>query len=215
MWQCRRCKRCRFYPLVRKIPWSRKWQPSSVFLFENFQGDRSLAGSCPWSNKKLDMTKWLSTCTCAHTCAHTHTHTHTLLFVCACMLHRFSHARLFADPMDCSPPGSSVHGFLQAGILEWVAMPSFRGSFWPRNRTCFSCNSCIVGRFFTAEPPGKHTLVFFGCYTPHKKSLDDTPISRWENENEKGQWKFYGKEEFWPQRSLKWLTDKPRIEITI
>ena len=32
------------------------------------------------------------------------------------------------DPMDCSPPGSSVHGILQAGILEWVAMPSSRGS---------------------------------------------------------------------------------------
>ena len=31
--------------------------------------------------------------------------------------------------MDCSPPGSSVHGILQAGILEWVAMPSFRGVF--------------------------------------------------------------------------------------
>ena len=32
------------------------------------------------------------------------------------------------NPMDCSPPGSSVHGILQSGILEWVAMPSSRGS---------------------------------------------------------------------------------------
>ena len=32
------------------------------------------------------------------------------------------------NPMDCSPPGSSVHRILQAGILEWVAMPSSRGS---------------------------------------------------------------------------------------
>ena len=31
------------------------------------------------------------------------------------------------DPMDCSPPGCSVHGILQARILEWVAMPSLRG----------------------------------------------------------------------------------------
>ena len=31
------------------------------------------------------------------------------------------------DPMDCSPPGSSVHRILQAGILEWIAMPSFQG----------------------------------------------------------------------------------------
>ena len=39
------------------------------------------------------------------------------------------------DPMDCSPPGSSVRGILQARILEWVAMPSSRGSSWPRDRT--------------------------------------------------------------------------------
>ena len=38
------------------------------------------------------------------------------------------------DPTDCSPPGSSVHGIPQARILEWVAMPSSRGSFWPRGQ---------------------------------------------------------------------------------
>ena len=42
--------------------------------------------------------------------------------------------------MDCSPPGSSVHGILQARILDWVAMPSSRGSLWPRGRNCVSCN---------------------------------------------------------------------------
>ena len=35
------------------------------------------------------------------------------------------------DPMNCSLPGSSIHGILQAGILEWVAMPSSRGSSQP------------------------------------------------------------------------------------
>ena len=59
------------------------------------------------------------------------------------------------DPMDCSLPGSFVHGILQARILEWVAMPSSRGSFWPRDWTCSSCASCIAGGFLTAEPPGK------------------------------------------------------------
>ena len=39
------------------------------------------------------------------------------------------------NPLDCSPPGSSVHGILQARILEWVAMPSSRGSSRPRDRT--------------------------------------------------------------------------------
>ena len=39
----------------------------------------------------------------------------------------------FCDPMDCSPSGSSVHGILQARILEWVALPSSRGSSPPRD----------------------------------------------------------------------------------
>ena len=39
------------------------------------------------------------------------------------------------DPVDCTPPGSSVHGILQARMLEWVAMPSSRGSSQPRERT--------------------------------------------------------------------------------
>ena len=42
------------------------------------------------------------------------------------------------DTMDCSPPGSSVLRIFQVRILEWVAMPSSRGSSWPRNRTCIS-----------------------------------------------------------------------------
>ena len=46
------------------------------------------------------------------------------------------------NPKDCSPPGSSVHGILQAKILEWVAIPSSRGSSWPRDRTHFSYISC-------------------------------------------------------------------------
>ena len=58
------------------------------------------------------------------------------------------------NPMDCSPPGSSVHGILQARILEWAAISSFRGSSQPRDQTCFLCGSCIAGRFSTAEPPG-------------------------------------------------------------
>ena len=47
------------------------------------------------------------------------------------------------DPMDCSPPGSSVHGILQTKILECVAMPSSRGSSQPRDQTHVSYVSCI------------------------------------------------------------------------
>ena len=47
------------------------------------------------------------------------------------------------NTMDCSPPGSSVHGMLQARILEWVAITSSRGPSQPRDRTCVSYVSCI------------------------------------------------------------------------
>jgi len=50
------------------------------------------------------------------------------------------------DPMDCSPPGFSVHKILQARILKWVAIPFSRGSSRPRDRTWVSC---ITGRFFS------------------------------------------------------------------
>ena len=50
------------------------------------------------------------------------------------------------DPVDCSPPSSSVHGISQARILECVAVPFSRGSSRPRDWTQVSC---IVGRFFT------------------------------------------------------------------
>ena len=50
------------------------------------------------------------------------------------------------NPMNCSPPGSSVHGILQASILEQVAIPFSRGSSPLRDRTQVSC---IAGRFFT------------------------------------------------------------------
>ena len=54
------------------------------------------------------------------------------------------------NPMHYSPPGSSVHGILQARILEWIAIPCSRGSSGHRDRTQVSC---IVGRFFTMWPP--------------------------------------------------------------
>ena len=49
------------------------------------------------------------------------------------------------SPMNCNPPGSSVHGFLQARTLEWVAISSSSWSSWPRDQTYVSY---IVGRFF-------------------------------------------------------------------
>ena len=61
--------------------------------------------------------------------------------VYACVLSCFSRVWLFATPWTID---SSVHGVLQARILEWVAMPASRGSFQPRDQTHVSYVSCIV-----------------------------------------------------------------------
>jgi len=55
--------------------------------------------------------------------------------------------------MDCSPPGSSVHGILQARILEWVAISFSRGSSQPRDQTHISMSPALAGGFFTTAPP--------------------------------------------------------------
>ena len=66
----------------------------------------------------------------------THAHTHT---------HVTQSCSTLCDPMDCSPPGSSLHGILQARILEWVAIPFSRGSSRLRDGAQVSCPA---GRFF-------------------------------------------------------------------
>ena len=77
------------------------------------------------------------------------------------------------DPMDCSPPCSSVHRILQARILEWVAMLSCRGYSWPRNWTHVSSSPALAGGFFTSgttwEAPSLRVKVAQSCPTlqPH------------------------------------------------
>ena len=64
---------------------------------------------------------------------------------------------ILCNPMDCSLPSSSVHGILQARILEWVVYPFSRGSSQTRNQTRVSC---VAGRFFTswATREDPHTI---------------------------------------------------------
>ena len=82
----------------------------------------------------------------------------------------------FCNPMDYSPPGSSVHGVLQ----EWVAISFSRGSSQPRNQTHVSC---IADGFFTAEPPGKkcpkvyHEYAKMNCLTVFWKWLCERKFS--------------------------------------
>ena len=78
---------------------------------------------------------------------------------CVWMLKSLLLCQTLCDPMDYSPPGSSVHGILQARILKWVAMPSSRGSSWPRDWTCISC----IGRWILyhwATSVGWHQVSF-------------------------------------------------------
>ena len=74
------------------------------------------------------------------------------LYICACAK-SFQSCLTLCDPTDCSPPCSSVHGLLQARILEWAAIPFSSRSFPFRDQTWLSCTA---GRFFTVWA----TIVF-------------------------------------------------------
>ena len=62
------------------------------------------------------------------------------------------------NPSHQSPPDFSVHGILQASILQWVAVSFFRRSSRPRDRTLISC---MADKFLTAEPPGEAGKEFY------------------------------------------------------
>ena len=72
-----------------------------------------------------------------------------------CHVRVLSCVQLFCDPMNCSPPCSSIHGILQARILEWVATPSSRGPFWPSDQTYVSA---LADRCFTTSATGEAHL---------------------------------------------------------
>ena len=85
---------------------------------------------------------------------------------------------------DCCPPGSSVHGILQARILECIAIPFSRGSSWPRDWTQVSC---IAGVYFTSWAtreadnngygfrPGRRAPVVEGAERDQSKGMGRTP----------------------------------------
>ena len=100
-------------------------------------------------------------------CMYIYIYKYIYIYVCVCVYtHTCARASAkllqlhptLCDPMDYSPSCSSVHRILQARILEWVAMPSSRGSPQPRDRTHVPCTG---GRLFTAEPPGKGNIYTY------------------------------------------------------
>ena len=76
-----------------------------------------------------------------------------------CVVSNFSHVQLFVDIMDCSSPGSSVHGILQARILEWVAMLSSRGLPNLGIKPTSLRPPALAGRFFTTSSTWKAQLT--------------------------------------------------------
>ena len=67
-------------------------------------------------------------------------------------------------PVDCSLPGSSVHGILQVRILEWVAMPSSKGSSQPKYQTHIFCIFSSTSGFFITEQLGKpHIMEWYSA----------------------------------------------------
>ena len=75
------------------------------------------------------------------------------------------------DPMDCSPPGSSVHEIFQARILEWVVIPFSRGSSRPGDRTRISLSSALAGVPGPLAPPGKPNMCTYPKTYPQTSSI--------------------------------------------
>ena len=131
------CRRPRFDPWLRKIPWRRKWQPTPVFFPREFHGQMSLAGYSPWGRKESDMTK--------------HTY-HTQTVTCLWSEVKVSQpCPTLLNPMDCI-----VHGILQARILEWVAQPFSSRFSWPRIEPGFPA---LQAGSLPVELPGKPWLL--------------------------------------------------------
>ena len=107
-----------------------------------------LAAACPYSDSSLIgyyKTEYSPLCYTVGSCWLSILY--ILVFVCVCACAKLLQLCLtLCDPMDYSLPGSSVHGILQARILEWVAISSRRRSSWPRDWTCISCIYCIGRR---------------------------------------------------------------------
>ena len=108
------------------------------------------------------------------------------------------------DPMDWSSPGFSVHGNLQERILEWVAMPSSRGSSQPRDWTPIfwmqadslpsawltRWSLCLCVYFQDKNTKGRNYLSLYGMYTPQTQEGWGTSISRSFQHSSTTQWTF-------------------------
>ena len=117
--QCRRHKRSRFDPWVRKTPWRRKWQPTPVLLPGESHGQRSLVGYSPWVEKRHD---WVST----------HTYPLFLLFIVSFTMQNLlslSKSHLFLFPLFWEEKG--LLRFVSERVLLMFSTRSFIVSSLP------------------------------------------------------------------------------------
>ena len=108
-------------------------------------------------------------CVCVCVCARAHAR------VCMCMCARTMMLQFcwtLCDPVDCSPPGSSVRGIPQARILEWVAMPSSRDLPNAGIEPCLLCLPHWQAGSLSPVPPGK---PLWACLCVHAKLLQSCP----------------------------------------
>ena len=141
--------------LGREDPLEKEMETHSSILAWKIYGERSMAATVHGVAKSWTLLERLSTGNSEETERKCWNQEYKLLFfqvraVCYCLVTKS--VPTLCNPMNCSPPGSAVHGISQARILEWVAILFSRGSSQPRDWTCISR---IGRRFFTTEPPGE------------------------------------------------------------
>ena len=126
--QCRRHKRHRYHPWVRKIPWRRAWQTTPIFLSGESHGQRSQAGYSTQGCKESDMTESTQHTNRIRINAYQDENTaegYNISDFCNACIRMCSVTQscpTLCDSMNSKPPGSAVRGIFQARILEWVAI---------------------------------------------------------------------------------------------
>ena len=103
-----------------------------------------------------------------------HTYTHTHCSLCACVLPCFSGARLFADAMDCSPPGSSLHGDSLGKCWRGLPCPPLGDLYDPVMEPASPATLALQADSLLLSHPGRPHCFFLGCYSSYRLESDTT-----------------------------------------
>ena len=171
--------------------WRKKWQSTPGLLPGKSHGQRNLVGYSPWGHKESDMTERLHSLTQSwddsfHNCLIASPY--SVNVIPSLIIDYINYLSYFptkittvrakllqlcptlCDLMNHSLPGSSVHRILQAWILEWIAVPSSRGSSQPRDWICYI--SCI----------GRWVLYHSSHHGFNKTMVQECKFRQWRKE---------------------------------